>query len=71
MYQIPQKLNTLNCCQPQVLIGEVMKKIKCFKEYMEQFFHLKSSLKNHLHNLEEAKKRDHRKLGKGVEIIFI
>ena len=40
-----QKLNTLNCCQPQVLIGEVMKKIKCFKEYMEQFLHLKSSLK--------------------------
>ena len=50
---IHQKLNTLNCCQPQVLIGEVMKKIKCFKEYMELFFHLKF-LKNHL-QIEEAK----------------
>ena len=31
-------------------------------------FSTKSSLKNHLHNLEEAKKRDHRKLGKELKL---
>ena len=31
-------------------------------------FSSKSSLKNHLHNLEEAKKRDHRKLGKELKL---
>jgi len=31
-------------------------------------FATKSSLKNHLHNLEEAKKRDHRKLGKELKL---
>jgi len=31
-------------------------------------FSSKSSLKNHLHNLEQAKKRDHRKLGKELKL---
>lgn len=31
-------------------------------------FATKSSLKNHLHNLEEARKRDHRKLGKELKL---
>ena len=31
-------------------------------------FSTKSALKNHLHNLEEAKKRDHRKLGKELKL---
>ena len=31
-------------------------------------FSSKTSLKNHLHNLEEAKKRDHRKLGKELKL---
>ena len=31
-------------------------------------FSSKTSLKNHLHNLEEAKKRDHRKLGKQLKL---
>ncbi len=31
-------------------------------------FSTKSSLKNYLHNLEEAKKRDHRKLGKELKL---
>ncbi len=31
-------------------------------------FHNKSDLKKHLHNLEEAKKRDHRKLGKELDL---
>ena len=41
-----------------------MKAIKCCKEFYGTVFSSKSSLKQHLHNLEEAKKRDHRKLGK-------
>ena len=37
---------------------------------MEQFFIQKKHLKNHLHNLEEAKKRDHRKIGKDLKPLF-
>ena len=34
-------------------------------------FHSKEDLKNHLHRLEEAKKRDHRKLGKELDLYSV
>lgn len=48
-----------------------MKTIKCFKGYMVQPLLKKSELDEYLNMLEEAKKRDHRKLGKELDLFSI
>ena len=42
-----------------------------YKEYMELLFSSSKDLKKHLKILEEAKKRDHRKLGKELDLFSI
>ena len=43
--------------------------MKCFKEFMEHVGAQKKNLDDYLHRLEEAEKRDHRKLGKEMDLI--
>ena len=42
--------------------------MKCFKEYMEHAGVSKKELDDYLQRLEEAEKRDHRKLGKEMDL---
>ena len=42
-------------------------KIKCFKEY-GTCWKTKKDLDDYLHRIEEAEKRDHRKLGKALDL---
>ena len=45
--------------------------MKCFKEFMEHAGEIKKDLDDYLHRLEEAEKRDHRKLGKEMDLISL
>ena len=42
--------------------------MKCFKEFMEQVGQIKNDLDQHLEMLKEAEKRDHRKLGREMDL---
>ena len=42
--------------------------IKCYNVFTEQLSSKKKSLEEHLRMLEEAKERDHRKLGKELDL---
>jgi threonyl-tRNA synthetase len=43
-------------------------KMKCFKEYMEQAWPNSKDLENYIIQQEEAEKRDHRKLGRQLDL---
>ena len=43
--------------------------MKCFKEFMERVGQRKKNLDDYLKRIEEAEKRDHRKLGKEMNLI--
>ena len=42
--------------------------MKCFKEFMEHLGPSKRELDDYLKRIEEAEKRDHRKLGKEMDL---
>ena len=42
--------------------------MKCFKEFMEQVGQSQKDLDDYLKRIEEAEKRDHRKLGKEMDL---
>ena len=42
--------------------------MKCCREFMEHVGVQKKNLEDYLHRLEEAEKRDHRKLGKEMDL---
>ena len=54
----------LNLQKFQEHIGEEIQIMKCCREYMEPVGVIKKELDEYLLRLEEAEKRDHRKLGK-------
>ena len=51
-----------------MLIGEVTLKMKCYKEFMELVGQAQKDLNEYLNRIEEAEKRDHRKLGKEMNL---
>ena len=53
-----------------MLIGEVAKKTKCLQRIYAISFPKASELEAYLQLLEEAKQRDHRKIGKDLEIFM-
>ena len=58
----------LNLQKFQEHIGVVTQITKCFKEYMARVGVQKKELDEYLNRLEEAEKRDHRKLGKEMDL---
>ena len=50
------------------LIGGETLIMKCYKEFMEHVGAQKKELDDYLNRLEEAEKRDHRKLGKEMDL---
>ena len=58
----------LNLQKYQVHIGEVILKMKCSKNLWYVLASSKKDLDNYLNMLEEAEKRDHRKLGKEMDL---
>ena len=71
MLSPPEKLRLINYCLLQGLIGEEAKKIKCFKEFMVLPLPKRVSWMNISTRLEEAKKRDHRRLGRELDLFDI
>jgi len=67
----PQKeMQHLDCFQSQGPIGAEMKKNKMLTRIYGTAFSDKKELDEHLEMLEEAKKRDHKKLGRELELFF-
>ena len=71
MYQIPVLSRQLSSFLQQVRTGAAMKRTKCLQEFMEFLSQKHAELKDYLNMLEEAKKRDHRKLGKELGLFTI
>ena len=58
----------LNLQKYQALTGEETQIMKCYREYMEQVGQHQKDLDDYLKRIEEAEKRDHRKLGKLMDL---
>ena len=68
-YPQQEKLEKLLSLQKfQEHIGEEIQKMKCYKEYMALVGAIKKNWMSYLLRLEEAEKRDHRKLGKEMDL---
>ena len=55
----------------QALTGEAVKRTRCSPDIYATAFPKASELEAYLNMIEEAKKRDHRKLGKELELFAI
>ena len=69
MCQAPESSNTLRCSEPLERIGVVRKKHECCKRIYGTAWESKGALEEHLNQLEEAAKRDHRRLATELDLL--
>ncbi|GIR89180.1 MAG: hypothetical protein CM15mP87_06720 [Candidatus Neomarinimicrobiota bacterium] len=68
MFQIPSKIKHFKLLSTSGAYWRGDEKNKMLQRIYGTVFSSKDALKTHFHNIEEAKKRDHRKLGKELKL---